>query len=52
MKSYIFWYNFATKDSDTSIHMFSAMLDAMEYWENDYSEYILRFPEGFLLLLY
>ena len=27
--------------------MFSAMLDATEYWKNDYSEYILRFLEGF-----
>ena len=40
MKSYIFWSNYATKVSDTSIPMFSGMLNAMDYSKNDYREYI------------
>ena len=40
MKSYIFWYNYATKVSNTSIPMFSGMLNTMEYSKSDYSEYI------------
>ena len=38
MKSYIF-YNWATKVSNTSIPMFSGMLNAIEYSKSDYSEY-------------
>ena len=40
MKSYIFWYNYATKISNTSIPMFPGMLNAMEYSKSDHSEYI------------
>ena len=40
MKSHIFCYNYATKVSNTSILMFSGMLNAMEYSKSDDSEYI------------
>ena len=40
MKLYIFWYNYATQVSNTSILMFSGMLNAMECSKSVYSEYI------------
>ena len=40
MKSYIFWYDYATMVSNTTNPMFSGMLNAMEYRNSDYSEYI------------